>query len=83
METAGTVPASKVSPFVFSRLSGGGGGSRTRVRKRSAWDVYVRSFIGGCSRRWRAVHDCDAPRFRQARLEFISRRPVGRFDAVR
>src|SRR5437867_11614321 len=29
---------------------GGGGGSRTRVRKRSAWNVYVRSHLG-CSRR--------------------------------
>jgi hypothetical protein len=31
VETAGTVPASKISPFVFRKISGGGGGSRTRV----------------------------------------------------
>ncbi len=30
METAGAVPASKISTCVFSRLNGGGGGSRTR-----------------------------------------------------
>src|SRR5881409_1641710 len=28
------------------KTDGGGGGSRTRVRKRSAWNVYVRSPIG-------------------------------------
>src|SRR2546426_3517881 len=50
VETAGTLPASKASPFVFSRLNGGGGGSRTRVRERTAWDVYVRGHLG-CSRR--------------------------------
>ena len=45
----GAVPASKISTCVFSRLNGGGGGSRTRVRNRSAWDIYVRSHLG-CSR---------------------------------
>src|SRR2546427_9373581 len=49
-ETAGTVPASEISSFVFSKINGGGGGSRTRVRNRSAWAVYVRSHLG-CSRR--------------------------------
>src|SRR5262249_5746658 len=39
----GTVPASRMSPFFFSRLSGGGGGSRTRVRKGSAWGFYTLS----------------------------------------
>src|SRR5262245_20650476 len=32
VETPGMVPASRISPFVFNKLSGGGGGSRTRVR---------------------------------------------------
>ena len=39
------VPASKISSFVFSRIDGGGGGSRTRVRKSSTKGIYMLSFI--------------------------------------
>src|SRR2546425_13051997 len=33
-ETAGTVPASKMPPFVITRLNGGGRGSRTRSHRK-------------------------------------------------
>ena len=53
METIppGVTPASYDSQLIdCERVIGGGGGSRTRVRNRSAWAVYVCSPFG-CSRR--------------------------------